>query len=118
MVSSEMIVVSIELWPNGFPEHKKLLGRMVIVNDMKTSSKDSSLGSYRALATRSNLKREWRNTYVHNFKRKRYSVWHLLTGVLNMMIGSELGKSFRNFEEQIRTNSYPSLQEQAHVPGR
>jgi len=98
-----MLVVRIELWPNGWEEQKKVLGEARIVNDMTGSVQT---GNYKAVI------RGKRGTSIAfgsvcGFKRKRFGAWYLLAGVLERLLGSDIPKAWRMYPP-------PSLME--HLP--
>lgn len=72
-----MIVIKIELWPNGFESRKKEIGRMHITN--KGTSKEPNRGDYKVeIMRRGTTDIVQKESEVINYPRKSYSVWVLI----------------------------------------
>ena len=74
-----MIKVTVELWPFGMQEHKKLLAEMDIYND---ATGDVHSGNYGVRTYRKGTKSVTRRGYVTGYKRKREHVWKLVRKAL------------------------------------
>ena len=84
-----MIVVKIELWPGGFEERKRELGRTYIYNDGKGTARQ---GNYEVRVCRKNKEAAYdlkplelregkkctRTARVENWPRKSYNIWRLI----------------------------------------
>lgn len=95
-----MIVVKIELWPLGFKEGMREIGRMYIANDGGTAQ----IGNYRVGVCRkgttevpqpvySKGPKPTRQGEVKGFPRKSYSVWRLIARAILECFPEEKGKA-------------------------
>ena len=81
-----MLVVKIELWPGGWEDRKKEIGRLVIVND---GSGTKNRGNYRTLLMRRGTKNTvLREGRVGNHSRLSKSVWNLVHKALESVMSS------------------------------
>lgn len=99
-----MIVVKIEMWPHGSEEKKYDLGRIEIVNDVKTTMKDRSLGSYivklfKSASQGAKSPGIWRRGRVENFPRKRLGNYDLLYRALATLVGERNPDVETKFDE-------------------
>lgn len=69
-----MVVVKVELWPGGYEENKREIGRMTITN---TGEGTSERGNYDV-----KVKHSGKTGSVKNYARKRDSVWVLVARAL------------------------------------
>lgn len=85
-----MIVVKIELWPAGFEDKAREIGRMYVANDVTTTVKNHAYGSYDAVVCRRGTTenplrgkvKAVRTARVENFPRKSTNVWRLVARLL------------------------------------
>lgn len=70
-----MVVVTIELWPGGFRDGARLLGRMEIVNDCTGTA---TRGNYTVRLYRFDGKTVWRTARVEGFARVARGGYDLL----------------------------------------
>ena len=80
-----MIKVTVELWPFGKEEGKKVLGEAVIFND---GTGDMNLGNYGVRVRKAN--NVWKAARFTGFKRKRYGAWELLFLALVIVYGKNI----------------------------
>lgn len=80
-----MIVVKIELWPLGFEDKAKEIGRMTITNDLTTLERTSgNKSSYNVrVMRRGTIDQVQREGRVENYPRHSYTVWELVRRALN-----------------------------------
>lgn len=92
-----MVVVKVELWPNGHEEHAKELTRAYITNNGITSKEtNGEFGSYEAKFMQSyqfNPKKIWKKSTVHRIHRERRGIWDILFASL-----FNAGLAKRNFD--------------------
>ena len=76
-MGTRVIVIKIELWPNGKESDAKEIGRMHIIND--GTSKDSKNGNYKVRVMRRGTRiTAQREAEVKNYPRNAYTVWKLV----------------------------------------
>lgn len=80
-----MVVISIELWPQGDPTHRRSLGLAHIEND---GSGDASTGNYKVtLFGFGERAQVWKVGRVEGFKRLKLGGWDLLYRALKACVG-------------------------------
>ena len=81
-----MIVVKVELWPLGFEENKREIGRMTITND--GSSENPKRGNYTArVMRRGTTDKVLRETRIEDYPRHSYTIWKLVRIALDKIYG-------------------------------
>jgi hypothetical protein len=85
-----MVVITVELWPQGDPESKRCLGVAHISND--GTGKEAS-GSYDVtLFTWGEMPKVWKKGRVEGFDRKKRGPWDLLLLALLDAVGDRIKK--------------------------
>ncbi len=81
-----MIVIKVELWPFGYEEKKRELGRMHIANVGGSATR----GDYKVKVMRKGTERTvQREGEVTNYPRQSYSVWRLVQRALRSAFPEE-----------------------------
>lgn len=85
-----MIVIRIELWPDGEEENKRHLGTGIIINTGGGTRRRSNYAYM--LSQRNNPSKAWREGQLLNWPRESYNLWQMLRHILNQESNS-IGKS-------------------------
>jgi hypothetical protein len=90
-----MIVIKIEMWPQGDSNRAQEFARAYITNDgIESTESSGAYGDYRVrlyggTANKPELlKRLWRTGFVRTFDRKRKGIWDLLYQALYGIVGT------------------------------
>jgi hypothetical protein len=81
-----MIRITVELVPKGWNKHARVIGRMLIHNDMSGNGK---LGNYVVRVFKQNDAVPFRTGRVEGFKRKSQSAWQLVLSALETIYKGE-----------------------------
>ena len=74
-----MIVVKIELWPKGYEEKARELGRMHLTNQFVRSVLNPKRGDYKVEVMRRGTKdKVQRHGTVRDYPRQAYNIWRLI----------------------------------------
>ena len=90
-----MIVVKVELWPQGREEDARPLGFAEIANDGQLSmTSEGREGTYaiRIFAKTPGVRRLWRTGGITGFDRKQFGVWDLLMLCLFDALKDRIGR--------------------------
>lgn len=84
-----MLVITVELWPGGSQEHKRVIheGKIGLVS----TENERARGNYKYWFSSKTLGRTLREGYIHGFPRKRLSAWDLLYRCLKDALGERNG---------------------------
>lgn len=84
-----MLVVTVELWPQGDRAQARHLGTATIAND--GTSRSPEVGNYSVTLSKwGRPKVAWRRGIVNGFRRQRFGPWDLLFAALAACVGDRL----------------------------
>lgn len=81
-----MLVIRMEIWPQGNEQKKETVATATIIND---GSGDDRTGNYDV--TLYNGKRRWKTSRVESFPRKKLIGWDILARALHDMLAKRNG---------------------------
>lgn len=79
-----MLVIKVELWPQGDSNRAVSQGYATITND---ASGTLTVGNYRVAISQRDGNRPWKEGQVKGFPRKQLGAWDLLYRALREMVG-------------------------------